>query len=74
MSGKNDTVITEKHGYHNENGDNDGDTFNPINWGLSQFLSWTKVLEETKSLGGHGGSSHGTDLIRRGDYGNTEWG
>ena len=37
--------------YHDEDGDNDGNTFNSVYQKLSQYLTRSKVLEETESEG-----------------------
>ena len=42
--------------YHDENGDNDGNTFNPVDRGFARHSTRTKVLEETESQGDYCGN------------------
>jgi hypothetical protein len=42
--------------YNNENGNHDGETFNPINWGLARWTGCAKILKEAQGEGDHGGN------------------
>lgn len=39
----------KKDTYDNENGNNDGNAFNPIDWGLTIRSFCAEILEETES-------------------------
>jgi hypothetical protein len=40
-----------KNAYHDDDGDDDGHTFNPVNRRFSWFPTWTEVLEEAEGQG-----------------------